>query len=112
MAYGDFKDLTRGTASVKILHDKAISIAKNPKYDGYQSGQQIHYNILDFQSWSINFLIHKGINMQVFFGKSVEKKHLCRNDKNCYYFFKSNIPVINLIEDSRNIIKLLKKMSL
>ena len=47
--------------------------------------------------------------MQVFFGKSVEKKHLCRNDKNCYYFFKSNIPVINLIEDSRNIIKLLKK---
>ena len=48
MAYGDFKDLTRRTASGKILHDKAISIANNPKYDGYQSGQQIHYNILDF----------------------------------------------------------------
>ena len=36
MAYGDFKDLTRGTASHKILHDKALNIAKNPKYDGYQ----------------------------------------------------------------------------
>ena len=37
MAYGDFKDLTRRTASDKILHDKAFNIAKNPKYDGHQS---------------------------------------------------------------------------
>ena len=38
MAYGDFKDLTRRTASDKILHDKAFNIAKNPKYDRYQYG--------------------------------------------------------------------------
>ena len=38
MAYGDFKDLTRRTASDKILHDKALNIAKNPKYDEYQRG--------------------------------------------------------------------------
>ena len=38
MAYGDFKDLTRRTASDKILCDKAFNIAKNPKYDGYQRG--------------------------------------------------------------------------
>ena len=37
MAYGDFKDLTRRTASDKILHDKTFNIAKNPKYDGYWS---------------------------------------------------------------------------
>ena len=36
MAYGDFKDLKRRTASDKILRDKAFDIAKNPKYDGYQ----------------------------------------------------------------------------
>ena len=36
MAYGHFKDLTRRTASDKILRDKAFNIAKNPKYDGYQ----------------------------------------------------------------------------
>ena len=36
MAYGDFKDLTRRTASDKILRDKAFNIAKNPKCDGYQ----------------------------------------------------------------------------
>ena len=35
MAYEDFKDLT---AFDKILHDKVIDIAKNPKYDGYQRG--------------------------------------------------------------------------
>ena len=38
MAYGDFKDLTRTTASDKILGDKAFNIAKNPKYDGYRRG--------------------------------------------------------------------------
>ena len=36
MPYGHFKDLTRRTASDKILRDKAFNIAKNPKYDGYQ----------------------------------------------------------------------------
>ena len=36
MAYGDFKDLARRTASDKDLKDKAFSIAKNPKYDEYQ----------------------------------------------------------------------------
>ena len=38
MAYGDFKDLARRTASDKVLRDKALNIAKNPKYDGYQRG--------------------------------------------------------------------------
>ena len=38
MAYGDFQDLERRTASDKILRDKALNIAKNPKYDGYQRG--------------------------------------------------------------------------
>ena len=35
MAYGDFKDLARRTASDNVLRDKAFKIAKNPKYDGY-----------------------------------------------------------------------------
>ena len=38
MAYGDFKDLTRRTASDKILRDKVFNIAKNQKYDGNQRG--------------------------------------------------------------------------
>ena len=47
MAYGDFKDLTRGIAD-KILRDKAFSIAKNPKYDGYENGLvSMIYNFFD-----------------------------------------------------------------
>ena len=38
MAYGDFKDLTRRTASDKIFSDKRFDIDKNPKDDGYQGG--------------------------------------------------------------------------
>ena len=36
MANGDFKHLTKRTASDKMLRDKAFDIAKNPKCDGYQ----------------------------------------------------------------------------
>ena len=38
IAYGDFKDLARRTASDKVLRDKALNIAKNSKYGGYQRG--------------------------------------------------------------------------
>ena len=51
MAYGDFKDLIRRTASDEILHDKALSIAENSKYDGYQSRLvSMFYNFLDKES--------------------------------------------------------------
>ena len=36
MAYVDFKDFPRRTASDKKLLDKAFDIAKSSKYDGYQ----------------------------------------------------------------------------
>ena len=48
MAYGDFKDLTRRTASNKVLRNKAFDIAKNPKYDGYQGGlASMVYKVFD-----------------------------------------------------------------
>ena len=51
MASGDFKDLARRTASDKVLRDKAFSIAKNPKYDGYQRGlASIVYKFFDKKS--------------------------------------------------------------
>ena len=58
MAYGDFKDLKRRTASDKILRDKAFNIAKNPKYDGYQRGLvSMVSNFFDKKSSS------RGVNM-------------------------------------------------
>ena len=50
MAYGDFKDLAKRTASGKVLRDRAFNIAENSKYDGYQ-----RYGFLCF----IIFLIKK-----------------------------------------------------
>ena len=48
MAYGDFTDLTRRTASDKILRDKAFNITKNPKYDEYQRRlASMVYNFFD-----------------------------------------------------------------
>ena len=52
MAYGDFEDLAIRTASDKVLRDNAFNIAKNPKYDGYQSG-------LAKQTRFTNFLIKR-----------------------------------------------------
>ena len=52
------------------------------------------------------------IKVLVFFGKNIEKRHLYRHDKNYYYFWKSNIPVINWIVNSKHMIKVSKNMSL
>ena len=38
MTYGDFINLTRRTKSDRILRDKALTIAKNRKFDGYRRG--------------------------------------------------------------------------
>ena len=54
MAYGDFKDLARRTASDKVLRDKAFNIAKNLKYDGYQRGlASMVYKFSDEKSASL-----------------------------------------------------------
>ena len=46
IAYGDFKDLAKRTASYEVLRDKACKIASNPKYDGYQKG--LAYTVYKF----------------------------------------------------------------
>ena len=46
-----FTNLNRRTAADKVLHDKAVSIAKNPKYDAYQPGlASMVYNFFDKKS--------------------------------------------------------------
>ena len=60
MAYKDFKDLIRRTASDKILLDKAINFAKNTKCDGQQCGiASTVYKFFD-QKTSVN-----GIKMMI-----------------------------------------------
>ena len=60
MAYGDFKDLARRTASDKSLSDKAFSIAKNPKYNGYQRGlASMVYNFFNKKSAGSGVNMHE-----------------------------------------------------
>ena len=54
MAYGDFKDLARRTASDKDLRDKAFNINKNWKYNGYQRGlASMVYKFFDEKQYTI-----------------------------------------------------------
>ena len=59
MAYWDFKDLKRRTASDKILRDRAFNIAKNPKYGGYQGGlASMVYKFFDKKSAGSGIVIN------------------------------------------------------
>ena len=59
MAHGDFKDLARRTASVKVLRDKEFNIAKNLKSDGYQRElASILYKFFDKTSAGISVNMH------------------------------------------------------
>ena len=58
IAYGDFKDLARRTASDKVLRDKSFNIARNRKYEGYQRGlSSMVYKFFDKKS------VGRGVNM-------------------------------------------------
>ena len=91
MAYGDFKDLKRRTASEKVLRDKAFNIAKNPKYDGYQRGlASMVYKFFDKKSKG------SGVNIPLEFNEQLAKelhKPIIRNFKKrtVYSGFKDNI---------------------
>ena len=91
MAYGDFKDLRRRTASDKILRDKAFNIFNNLKYDGYQRGlASMVYKFFDKKSAG------GGVNIPLEFTKELAKelhKPIIRKFKKgkIYSGFKDNI---------------------
>ena len=79
MAYGNFKDLARRTASDKVLRDKAFNIAKNPKYDGYQRGLvSMVYKFFDKKSASLSdkSVSGSGVNIPLeFYEQFAEELH-------------------------------------
>ena len=99
MAYGDFKDLKRRTASDKILRDKAFNIAKNPKYDRYQRGlASMFYKFFDKKSTLLTdkSVSGSGVNVPLEFNKLLAKelhKPIIRKFKKrkVYSGFKDNI---------------------
>ena len=86
MALVDFKDLLRRTIGDKILRDKAINIAKNPKYGGYQRVlASMVYTFFDRKTSSTN----KGakINSDIVFEKKNYTNQLLGNLKNEKYTY-------------------------
>ena len=87
MAYGDFKDLKRRTASDKVLRDKAFNITKNPKCDGYQKGlASMVYKFFDKNSASFSdkFVSGSGVNILLKFNEQLAEeleKPITRNFK-------------------------------
>ena len=77
MAYGDFKDLKRRTASDKVLRDKAFNIAKTPKYDWYQKGlASMVYKFFDKKSASLpdKSVKSSGVNIPSEFNEQLAKE--------------------------------------
>ena len=74
-----FWNLTRRTASDKVLRDKSSNIAKNPKYDGYQRGHaSTVYKFFDKKSKG------SGINIPLEFNEQLARelhKRIIRNLK-------------------------------
>ena len=51
MAYNKFKDLEKRTQSDIVLKNKALKIASNPKYNGYERGlARLVYNFFSKKS--------------------------------------------------------------
>ena len=98
MTYGDFKDLERTTASDKVLRVKALNIAKNPKFDGYQRGlASIVYKFFDKKSFSFTdkSVSGKGVNIEVKYNEQLaeelHKPTVRKLKKKVYSGFKNNI---------------------
>ena len=91
MAYGDFKDSKRRTASDNVLTDKAFNIAENAKYDGYQRGPaSMVYKFFHKKSKG------SGVNIPLEFNKQLAEelhKPIIRNfkERTVYSRFKDNI---------------------
>ena len=92
MAYEDFKDLARRTASDKAFRDKAFNIAKNKKYDGHQRGlASMVYKFFDKKlkgSGVANNLIKQNLQLAEELHKPIIRKFKKRK---VYSGFKDNI---------------------
>ena len=66
MAYGDIKYLPRWIAFDKVLSNKALSVAKNQKYDGYQKSlAAMVYRFLDKSKIMPNYQLSEELHQQI-----------------------------------------------
>ena len=102
MAYGKYKDLAKRTESEKVLKDKALKIASNPKYDGYHKGlASMVYTLFDKKSTSLANKSAKGSGIKSMpyqllaneLHKPIIRKFIKRK---LFFSFKDNILGVDL----------------
>ena len=94
MAYKDFKDLPRRTASNKVLWDNAFNIAKTSKYEGCQCGlASMVYKFFDKKSSGSSVKSKLMLNQQPFDLAEKLHKSIIRKFEKCkvYSCSKDNI---------------------
>ena len=97
MAYGDFKDLSRGIAADIVLYDKAFNIAKNPSYDQYERGlASMVYEFFGKKSSSNSFKIQFFSNQEL--AVEIHKPIIRKFERQkVYSSFKEIFPVLILL---------------
>ena len=96
MTYGKSKDLVKRTQSDNVLRDKALKIANNPKYDGYQRGlASIVYKFFDKRSSGSGITNELNYQLANELHKPIIKKTLKRK---VYSSFKENIWGVDLAD--------------
>ena len=97
MAYEDLNELTRVTASDKILRDKAFNISKNPKYHVYQRGiASMVYKLFDKKDSGSEIKNYKMSNKEL--AGKVQKQLLEHSRKEKYiHLFQTIFGVLMLL---------------
>ena len=94
MAYGKSKDLVKRTQSDKVLRDKALKIASDPKYDGYERGlASMVHKIFDKRSSGSGITNESNFQLANELHKPIIKKFRKRK---VYYSFRDNISGVDL----------------
>ena len=93
-AYGKSKDLVKRTQSDKVLRDKALKIASDPKYDGYERGlASMVHKIFDKRSSGSGITNESNFQLANELHKPIIKKFRKRK---VYYSFRDNISGVDL----------------
>ena len=99
MAYGDFKDIVRRTASDKVLRDKAFNIAKNPECDRDQRGLNMVYKFFDKKSVGSGVNMYTNNERRLDLAEELQKSIIRKlKKKTVYSGFKDNIYIADLAD--------------
>ena len=100
ISYNKFKDLEKRTQSDIVLKNKALKIASNPKYNGYERGlTSMVYKFFDKKSKGAGLKENQGNFLQNSqLANEFQKPIIRKLKKKVYFSFKDNIWGVDLAD--------------